>query len=291
MAIDNSKSKILVTGSNGQLGSEIKVLASNYPKCDFLFVDRTNFSLENKTQMLDFLDKNKPNLIINCAAYTAVDKAESEKKLANTINNIAVEIIAKWSFENNCKLIHISTDYVFDGTSAVALLETDQTNAVNHYGFTKLLGETNCLKQNPESIIIRTSWVYSEFGNNFVKTMIRLMSERETLNIVNDQIGSPTYAADLAIAIVSIINDNNWISGIYNYSNQGEISWFEFATEIKNITKSNCILVGVPTVLYPTPANRPNYSLLDKSKIKNTFGIKIPNYKTSLHTCIDKLKN
>ena len=291
MGIDNLDQRILVTGSNGQLGSEIQLLAKMFPKYKFLFVDRNNFSLENELQMINYLNENNPNYIINCAAYTAVDKAETEKELANIVNNIAVGTIAKWSFDNDAKFIHISTDYVFDGTSSKPLTEMDATNPINHYGLTKLLGEENCLKQNPESIIIRTSWVYSEFGNNFVKTMIKLMSEREILNIVNDQVGSPTYAGDLAKAILQIIDFNDWKPGIYNYSNEGEISWFEFAEAIKSNISSNCHLVGVPTTAYPTPAKRPKYSLLNKSKINSTFNIEIPNYKTSLSTCIAKLKN
>ena len=291
MGIDKIKKTILVIGANGQLGSEIKVLSANYVQFAWLFVTRSDFSLENESQMIDYLNEHKPDFIINCAAYTAVDKAETEKDLANTINNVAVGTIAKWCFDYDAKLIHVSTDYVFDGNSPIPLTEKDQTNPINHYGLTKLRGEENCFQQNPESIIIRTSWVYSEFGNNFVKTMIRFMKERESLNIVNDQIGSPTYASDLAAAILVIICNEKWHSGLYNYSNEGEISWLQFAEEIKKITKSDCKLIGVPSSAYPTPARRPNYSLLDKSKIKNVFKLDVVDYQSSLAICVNKLQH
>lgn len=281
--------KILITGSNGQVGSELRVLASHYPAFDFVFVGRSDFSLENEAEITTFLNRTKADYIINCAAYTAVDKAETEIELADSINHKAVGIIAQWCFQNNCKLIHISTDYVFDGTSAVPLKENDSTNPQSQYGKTKLLGELACLKNNPNSIIIRTSWVYSEFGNNFVKTMLRLMKERDSINVVNDQIGSPTYAKDLAEAILKIITSEDWHEGIYNFSNEGEISWFEFALAIKEISKSNCNVNGIPSTEYPTPAKRPAYSLLDKTKIKEVYKIEISDYKHSLEKCLDNI--
>jgi dTDP-4-dehydrorhamnose reductase len=198
--------------------------------------------------------------------------------------------MAKWSQANDCKLIHISTDYVFDGDSAVALTETAQTSPINVYGATKLAGEKACMHANPNAIIIRTSWVYSSFGNNFVKTMSRLMQERDSLNVVNDQIGSPTYAADLAQAIVSIIQHPRWQAGIYNYSNAGEISWYEFTLAIQEIGGFDCEVGGIPASNYPTPAKRPSYSLLDKTKIKKTFGVEVPDYKESLRKCIELLR-
>lgn len=281
--------KILVTGSNGQLGSELKILASGYTAFDFVFADRSDFSLENKEGIIAFLDKTKVNYIINCAAYTAVDKAETETELADVVNHQAVGTIAEWCFQNDCKLIHISTDYVFDGTSSVPLKEDDRTNPQSQYGKTKLLGELACLKNNPDSIIIRTSWVYSEFGNNFVKTMLRLMKERDSINVVNDQIGSPTYAKDLAEALLKIIETEDWHSGIYNFSNEGEISWFEFALAIKEISASSCAVNGISTIEYPTPAKRPAYSLLDKTKIKEVYKVEISEYKRSLEKCLDNI--
>lgn len=283
--------KILVTGSNGQLGSEIKALSDGFPNFDFVFSDRSQLSLENPETISTFLDTIQPDYIVNCAAYTAVDKAESEPELADLINHKSVGELARWSFLNNAKLIHVSTDYVFDGTSASPLKENNATNPQNEYGKTKLRGEHAALSANPDAIVIRTSWVYSEFGNNFVKTMMRLMQERATLNVVDDQIGSPTYAKDLAQAILEIINKNNWQGGIYNFSNEGEISWFDFAVAIKEIADLDCEVSGIPSSQFPTPAKRPAYSLLDKSKIKNTFGVQVPFYRDSLEKCLVILNN
>ncbi|MNQ29798.1 dTDP-4-dehydrorhamnose reductase [compost metagenome] len=274
--------KILVTGANGQLGSELTVLASKYPEYEWIFADRTKITLDDLSLLNVQLKEIQPDIIFNCGAYTAVDKAESEKELAFKINHQAVELIAKYAFKNNTKLIHISTDYVFDGSSSTALDEEAETNPVNTYGASKRSGEIACLKENPDSIIIRTSWVYSKFGNNFVKTMQRLMQERETINVVNDQIGSPTYAADLAQAMITVLESPNWIPGIYNYSNEGEISWYEFALAIKEFGDYGCKVGGIPSASYPTPAKRPEFSLLDKKKIKEVYNLDIPNYKESL---------
>ena len=274
--------KILVTGANGQLGSELNVLSFKYPQYEWFFADRTKVTLDNLDLLKTQLNEIRPDIILNCGAYTAVDKAETEKELAFIINHLAVELIAKYASANNIKLIHVSTDYVFDGSSSVALNEEAETNPINVYGESKRAGEIACLKENPEAIIIRTSWVYSKFGNNFVKTMQRLMQERESINVVNDQIGSPTYAADLAKAMIDIVEFNNWIPGIYNYSNEGEISWYEFALTIKELGKYNCNVGGIPSESYPTPAKRPEYSLLDKKKIKKVYNLGIPDYKESL---------
>jgi len=274
--------KILVTGANGQLGSELFVLSSNYPQYEWIFADRNHITLDDLDLLQTQLEELQATIILNCGAYTAVDKAETEKGLAETVNHLAVEVIAKYSAKNKAKLIHISTDYVFDGTSSVALDEETLTNPINVYGETKRLGELACLQENPNAIIIRTSWVYSKFGNNFVKTMQRLMQEREAINVVNDQIGSPTYAADLAQAMVNILEFQRWIPGIYNYSNEGEISWYEFALAIKELGEYNCNVGGISSASYPTPAKRPEFSLLDKKKIKSTYSLDIPHYKESL---------
>ncbi|MEO6176104.1 MAG: dTDP-4-dehydrorhamnose reductase [Flavobacterium circumlabens] len=274
--------KILVTGSNGQLGSELKFLSENYAQFEWVFADRTEITLDNLPVLEHQLELIKPDIIINCAAYTAVDKAESEEELADLINHLSVGVLASWSNKNNAKLIHVSTDYVFNGTSSVPLNENASTDPINIYGETKLKGEKVCLQQNPDSIIIRTSWVYSEFGNNFVKTMSRLMQERDSLNVVNDQVGSPTYAADLAKVIMVIIMHSDWYPGIYNFSNEGEISWYEFALSIKEIGGYTCDITGIPSASYPTPAKRPAYSLLDKSKIRQVYHVAVPEYKESL---------
>ncbi|WP_413999300.1 dTDP-4-dehydrorhamnose reductase [Flavobacterium sp. W1B] len=281
--------KIVVTGAQGQLGSELQVLAVDYPQFEWVFTDREELNLCDLAGLEAQLDAIHPQIIINCAAHTAVDKAESEVELADVLNHQAVAVMAKWSHANACRLVHISTDYVFDGNSSVALTEEAQTNPINVYGVSKLAGEKACLETNPDAIIIRTSWVYSSFGNNFVKTMSRLMQERDSLNVVNDQIGSPTYAADLAEAIVTIINHPNWQAGIYNFSNEGEISWYEFALAIQEIGGFECEISGIPSSAYPTPAKRPAYSLLDKSKIKTAFGVEVPAYKESLRRCIGLL--
>lgn len=281
--------KILVTGANGQLGSELFVLSSNYPQYEWIFADRSQITLDDLDLLQRQLEELRPTIILNCGAYTVVDKAETETDLANVINHLAVEVIAKYSAKNEVKLIHISTDYVFDGTSSVALDEEALTNPINVYGETKKLGELACLKENPNSIIIRTSWVYSKFGNNFVKTMQRLMQERDSISVVNDQIGSPTYAADLARAVIKIISFEKWIPGIYNYSNEGEISWYEFALDIKALGGYNCKVEGIPSSAYPTPAKRPFFSLLDKSKIKEIYAVDAPNYKESLKKMLKQL--
>lgn len=274
--------RILVTGANGQLGSELAVLSANYPKYEWVFADRNIISLEDLEKLESQLKALQPTVIFNCGAYTAVDKAETERDLAFTVNHLAVEVIAKYASQNKVKLIHISTDYVFDGSSSVALNEEAPTNPINVYGQSKRAGEIVCLKENPDSIIIRTSWVYSKFGNNFVKTMQRLMQQRDELNVVNDQIGSPTYAANLAQAMITVLESPNWIPGIYNYSNEGEISWYEFALAIKKLGGYSCKVGGIPSASYPTPAKRPEFSLLDKRKIKETYNVIVPDYKQSL---------
>jgi dTDP-4-dehydrorhamnose reductase len=282
--------KILITGAKGQLGSELQVLSKEFSQFEWVFTDREELDLCDLDYLASKISKINPQFIINCAAHTAVDRAETEVELSDILNHQAVAVLAKWSQNNNCKLLHVSTDYVFDGTAAIALTETAATNPINVYGMTKLAGEKACVQENPNSIIIRTSWVYSSFGSNFVKTMSRLMQERESLNVVNDQIGSPTYAADLAQAIMTIINHATWHPGIYHFSNEGEISWCEFAIAIQKIGSFDCKVVGFPASDYPTPAQRPDYSLLDKSKIKAIFGVHVPDYKESLRKCMGLLR-
>lgn len=278
--------KILVTGTTGQLGSELNVLAPSYSQLEWVFADRTLLDLSELNTISKVLDEIQPQIIINCAAYTAVDKAESETDVADVLNHQAVAVLAQWTKANNCQFLHISTDYVFDGNSSTPLKEDAATGPINVYGQTKLAGEQACLLKNPNAIIIRTSWVYSKFGANFVKTMCRLMQERDSLNVVNDQIGSPTHAADLAQAILTIVTHAHWQAGIYHYSNEGTISWYEFALAIQEIGGFDCQITGIPSTDYPTPARRPKYSLLDKSKIKNTFAVEVPEYRESLEKCM-----
>jgi dTDP-4-dehydrorhamnose reductase len=282
--------KILVTGSNGQLGSELRVASLSHSKeYDWIFVERGEFDLSDLSSLESRLNFFDADVIINCAAYTAVDKAESERELADKINNKAVGIISRWTKNNSAKLIHISTDYVFDGLSNTPLTEEAIVSPINVYGRSKLAGEIVCFKENSNSIIIRTSWVYSSFGTNFVKTMLRLMFQREQLKIVNDQIGSPTYAADLANIILLIVGHDVWNPGTYHFSNEGEITWFKFAQDIKKISGLECELVAVNSSEFPTIAQRPAFSLLDKSKIKQTFNIGVPDYYESLNSCLRQI--
>jgi len=283
----NNNFNILVTGTNGQVGSELKELSLDY-NYNFFFTTRDELDISNRDEVKNFCESNNINTIINCAAYTAVDKAESDIEMADEINHKAVKKLAKFSEEKNIKLIHISTDYVFDGKNYKPYSEANQTNPNSVYGKTKLDGELEMIKINPKnSIIIRTSWVYSSFGNNFVKTMLRLGKEKDKLGVIFDQIGTPTYAKDLAKTILDIIPNikNNKIE-IYNYSNEGVLSWYDFAKEIMKMAKIDCTINPIETYQYPTPASRPHYSLLNKSKIKNEFNITIPFWKDSLDKCL-----
>ncbi len=284
-------SNILVTGSNGQLGSELKSIIDEYKFDNFYFTDRSTLDISNFKQTKNFITSNKITYIINCAAYTAVDKAESDFENANTINHLAVKNLAQIAKENNISLLHISTDYVFDGKNYKPYKEDDIVNPQSIYGKTKLDGERAILELNPQnSIIIRTSWVYSSFGNNFVKTMLRLAKERDELGVIFDQVGTPTYARDLAATILQILpkiqNDN---VEIYHYSNEGVCSWYDFAKAIFELSNIDIKVNPITTKEYPTPASRPHYSMLDKSKIKDQFEITIPYWKTSLTRCLEIL--
>jgi dTDP-4-dehydrorhamnose reductase len=284
-----SKPRILITGANGQLGNEFRTLESGYPGYEFIFLSKQELSITDRESVQNAFKTHKPAWCVNCAAYTAVDKAETEKDLAMSINATAAGLLAEACAQFNTRFIHVSTDYVFDGTSATPYREEDVTGPINVYGHSKLLGEQLVLKNNPGAIIIRTAWVYSFFGNNFVKTMMRLMKERESLNVVEDQIGSPTYAADLAQVIMHIITQGSTASGIFHYSNEGRISWYEFALAIKDLTGSRCKVNPIPSSQYPTPAKRPHYSLLDKTRIASTFLVPIANWRASLEVCVRKL--
>jgi dTDP-4-dehydrorhamnose reductase len=273
---------ILVTGASGQLGQAIQYIAKYYNDCNFIFASSSFLDITNQEKVNSFFDSNKIDFCVNAAAYTAVDKAESEPEKAKAVNILGPKNLAIACKKNNVKLIHISTDFVFDGNSKVPYLETDHTNPLGVYGKTKLDGEKEVIKNIDQYFIIRTSWVYSQFGNNFMKTMIRLASERDSLNIVSDQIGTPTNAVDLAKAILQIILKDKDYYGIYNYSNEGIASWYDFAKEIFKINKINITVNPIPSETFPTPAARPKYSVLDKKKIKTTFNMEIQSWEKAL---------
>lgn len=295
--------RILVTGKNGQLGRSIQKIVNTDTKTDnnqstndFIFVGREELDLGSESSISHYFKNNKFDIIINCAAYTQVDRAEQEVELANQINNLAVKQLASIASNQQARLIHISTDYVFDGESGKPYTETDTPNPINVYGRTKLAGEKALQTVMPmNALIIRSSWVYSEYGNNFVSTMLRLGRERDELCVVNDQMGSPTYATDLADAILEIIKhkkfrDVGQTTQIYNYSNEGKISWHEFAKEIFKIENIGCEVNPFTSQQYPTPAKRPRNTLMNKDKIVEVYNIKISNWKSSVNTCMTLLK-
>jgi len=284
--------KVLITGANGQLGQSIQKFAHQYAKLAFTFVTRQELDLSHPQIIESYFDTNQFDVIINCAAYTAVDKAEEEPNLADQINHQAVAQLAKICQKKHTPIIHISTDYVFDGKNFRPYKETDPTHPQNTYGRTKLRGEQALLKANINGLIIRTSWVYSEFGHNFVKTMLKLSKTHSQLNIVSDQIGTPTYAGDLAQTILNILaNHQNKLHApiqhhIYHYSNLGVASWYDFAHTIFQLKKISCQIHPIPSESYPTPAKRPYYSLLNKSKIQQAFQLDIPHWQQSLAQCL-----
>ncbi len=285
---------ILVTGSNGQLGSEIKEISSKYPY-NFFFTDINELDITNEENIRKYVNKKNIDLIINCAAYTAVDKAEEEKEKADLINHKALKFLADTAKEREIPLIHISTDYVFDGKNYRPYVEDDPVNPQSVYGFTKLKGEEAFKDSGASGIIIRTSWVYSSFGHNFVKTMLRL-KDRDELGVVFDQVGTPTYAKDLAKTILEIINNNlekikNKKAEIYHFSNEGVISWYDFAKAIFEIENISIKVNPIESKDYPTLAKRPHYSVLNKNKIKNEFNIKIPYWRESLKECLKRINN
>lgn len=290
-----SQPVILVTGANGQVGQELRVLAASYPSFDFIFTTHEDMPVHDEAAVQKTFAANRPAYCINCAAYTAVDKAETEQEIAYQVNAEGPRMLAAACKTYNTRFIHISTDYVFNGQSPTPYKEDAPTDPVNLYGASKLKGEQLCLEANPDAIIIRTAWVYSSFGKNFVKTMMKLMQDRPAINVVNDQVGAPTYAADLAKCMLQIVANcqlliAHWVPGIYHYSNQGRINWYDFAVAIKELTARACTVNPIPSEQFPTPAKRPSFSLLDTQKIQHTFHCTIPEWKDSLQQCIKLLE-
>nr|WP_319570898.1 dTDP-4-dehydrorhamnose reductase [uncultured Draconibacterium sp.] len=282
--------KILITGAYGQLGNELKVLSKNYPNWEFIFTDVDSLDITDEDQVKGYFADNNFKLVINCAAYTAVDKAESDFETAQKVNARAPKLLAKYSKAVGAKFIHVSTDYVFAGDAHLPYQETDAVAPNGAYGKTKLEGEQNCQAENPETVIIRTAWLYSTFGNNFVKTMLRLGKERGELGVVFDQVGSPTNAADLAAAILKVAESEEFVPGIYHYSNEGVASWYDFALAIFELSGVNCKVKPVLSENFPTPAKRPAYSVLNKAKIKGTYNLEVPYWRDSLKICIKHLE-
>lgn len=288
--------QILVTGAYGQLGNEINKLRCKYTNWNFVFTDVDTLDITDANAVQAFFAKNNFDFVINCAAYTAVDKAESDIEAAEKVNSVAPELLAFYSRLTEAKLIQVSTDYVFAGNGHTPYKEDDEVSPQGVYGKTKLDGEINCLRENPDSIIIRTSWLYSTFGNNFVKTMLRLGKERGELGVVFDQVGTPTYAEDLAKVILAIVkisesDSEKFHPGVYHFSNEGVASWFDFAKAIFEITGVACKVNPVLSDQFPTPAKRPHYSVLNKAKMRETFGVEIPYWKDSLKKCITSLED
>ena len=279
---------VLITGANGQLGNEMRVLSAQHPQHTYFFTDVAELDITSEYAVTTFVKENAIDVIVNCAAYTNVDRAEIDEPLAYAINATAVENLGR----SGAKVIHVSTDYVFSGEGFIPYTENDAVAPRTAYGRTKLAGEQLLLAVSPDAIIIRTAWLYSTYGNNFVKTMLRLGHERDSLGVVFDQIGSPTYAADLAMAIYAAINAPEWHAGIYHFSNEGVCSWYDFTHEIFALSKiRDCQLRPILSSEYQYQTPRPHYSVLNKSKIKSTFGIHIPHWTESLLTCLTKLSS
>ena len=281
---------ILITGANGQLGSEIKRIHKNYSQHRFFFTDVDELDITNYQQVKASLANQKIDTLINCAAYTAVDKAEEEEAKASLINGKAPGILAEAAKETGAKLIHVSTDYVFNGKTYTPYKESDKPNPEAAYGKTKLEGEKAIAESNANAFIVRTAWLYSEYGKNFVKTMLRLGAEKEEIGVIFDQVGSPTYALDLAEAVLKLAGTKAKGTTVYHYSNEGVCSWYDLAVEIMNYKGYQCRVKALETHEYPTPASRPPYSVLNKTKIKDDLSLKVPHWRTSLVKCLDNLE-
>jgi dTDP-4-dehydrorhamnose reductase len=282
--------KILVTGASGQLGFELRSLEADFPGFDFVFADRTMLDIANSHSVNEFISKHSFDVCINAAAYTAVDKAESDEEQAYMVNALAAGFLAQACAANNTKLIHISTDFVFDGNACTPYTEAAAVNPLGVYGASKLKGEEEVLKYN--ALVIRTSWLYSTHGNNFVKTMLRLSESRSEINVVFDQVGTPTYCADLAAAILHICSNSQYLeqTGVFHFSNEGVASWYDLAVAVFELSHVNCKIYPILSKEYPVPARRPHFSVLNKSKFKNEFGYTIRHWREALKDCISKLQ-
>jgi dTDP-4-dehydrorhamnose reductase len=283
--------KILVTGANGQVASELKELAVSISSYEYIFLAKEQLDITNRDAVLNYFNDHKPAYCINCSAYTAVDQAETDVQTAFDVNAKGAGNLAEACECSGAKLLHISTDYVYDGNAQHEYSESDPVHPLNVYGESKLAGEQAILSANPSCVILRTSWVYSAYGKNFVKTMLRLLKERNEIGVVADQYGNPTYAKDLAEAIMHIIDSRKWTPGVYHYSNEGVISWFDFACEIKKLIHSSCQINPLRTDEYPVKAVRPKYSGMKKQKIVTTYEVPIKDWKNSLKHCVERLSN
>ncbi len=280
---------VLVTGSKGQLGNEVQVLASSYSQFEFIFTDVEELDICDRKAVENYFAKRKIDVLLNCAAYTAVDKAEEDVELCYRINEKAVGILGEIAAEYGTRVVHVSTDYVFDGTSYRPYTEDMPVCPATVYGKSKLAGEQLLMDVCPAAVIVRTSWLYSSFGNNFVKTMMRLGKERGTLNVIFDQVGTPTYAADLADTLLQIISADKFVPGIYHYSNEGVCSWYDFTISIHKMAGINCLVLPIESKDYPAKTPRPHYSVLNKNKIKSNYNIQISHWEDGLRRCMDIL--
>lgn len=280
---------VLVTGSKGQLGNEVQVLASSYSQFEFIFTDVEELDICDRKAVENYFAKRKIDVLLNCAAYTAVDKAEEDVELCYRINEKAVGILGEIAAEYGTRVVHVSTDYVFDGTSYRPYTEDMPVCPATVYGKSKLAGEQLLMDACPAAVIVRTSWLYSSFGNNFVKTMMRLGKERSTLNVIFDQVGTPTYAADLADTLLQIISADKFVPGIYHYSNEGVCSWYDFTISIHKMAGINCRVLPIESKDYPAKTPRPHYSVLNKNKIKSNYNIQISHWEDGLRRCMDIL--
>lgn len=277
---------VLVTGSKGQLGNEVQVLASSYPQFEFIFTDVEELDICDREAVENYFAERKIDVLLNCAAYTAVDKAEEDVELCYRINEKAVGILGEVAAQYGTRMVHVSTDYVFDGTNYLPYTEDRPVCPATVYGKSKLAGEQLLMDVCPAAVIVRTSWLYSSFGNNFVKTMIKLGRERDTLNVIFDQVGTPTYAADLADALLQVVSADKFIPGVYHYSNEGVCSWYDFTIAIHQIAGIDCRVLPIESKDYPAKTPRPHYSVLNKSKIKSNYNIQIPHWEDGLRRCM-----